>query len=255
MVGNQSDQLRVSALAYKYRTSRAFALDVDVSFNSGRTIILGPNGAGKTTLFGLCANRLRLQNGSISLHIGDRVLASSSREFRAQVGYMPQLPTFIKGLSAIEHLAYAAWLAGLDGTIARQATLAWIERVNLSAHANKLCSELSGGMQRRLAFAAASVNSPAVLLLDEPTAGLDPRERVAFREVVTSFDPESIVLISTHQIDDLDLVADRIAVLASGQFVFHGGVTEFLDHGDSGLSPLSRAESTYDLTIGRDTHR
>lgn len=252
MVGNRGDRLRVSDLTHKYRRSKAFALDVDVSFHSGRTIILGPNGAGKTTLFGLCANRLRVQRGSIALHIADRILPSSSKDFRVRVGFMPQQPTFIKGLSAIEHLAYAAWLAGLDGTAARQATSTWIERVNLSSHAGTLCSELSGGMQRRLAFAASSVNSPAVLLLDEPTAGLDPRERAAFRDVVTSFDADSIVLISTHQIDDLDLVADRIAVLASGQFVFHGGVKEFLDLGDSDGSHMSRAESAYERTISRE---
>ncbi len=104
-------------------------------------------------------------------------------------------------------------------------------------------------MQRRLGFAAASVANPTLLLLDEPIAGLDPRERSAFRTIVTSFDPAAIVLISTHQIDDLDLMADRIAVLSEGRFVFQGDVADFLDLGDQNLPPLARAESAYSSAV------
>lgn len=249
MAGRPELQLRASNISYRYRTSRALALDVDLTLRSGRTIILGPNGAGKSTLFGLCASRLRLQRGSISLQRGEQRLTSPHKHFRAQVGYMPQSPTFIKNVSAFDHLAYAAWLSGLDGAAAQKAASAWIHRVNLSAHAHKACGELSGGMQRRLAFAAASINSPAVILLDEPTAGLDPLERGAFREVVTSFDPKSIVLIATHQIDDLDLVADWIAVLSAGQIVFHDTVATFLDRTDPTLPQLARAEAAYASVI------
>lgn len=249
MDGNPQVALEVIKVTYRYRTSRALVLDVGVSFPAGRTIILGPNGAGKTTLFGLCANRLRSQSGSISLRVGDRKFDSSDKKFRASVGYMPQSPSFIRGMTAREQLIYAGWLAGLDESHAHRAAKIWMERVNLATHAEKRCTELSGGMQRRLAFASASVASPRLLLLDEPTAGLDPRERAAFRDIVTSFDPEAIVLISTHQIDDLDLMADRIAVLSEGTFVFQGDVTEFLGLGDPNLVALSRAESAYASAI------
>jgi len=249
MDGNDQDRLEVTDVAHSFRTSRAFALDVRVSFPAGRTIILGPNGAGKTTLFELCANRLRLRSGSISLRVGDSNLDSTGKDFRSHVGYMPQSPSFIRAMTARDQLVYAGWLAGLDESMAHRAAKTWMERVNLTAHANKRYSELSGGMQRRLGFAAASVANPTLLLLDEPTAGLDPRERSAFRTIVTSFDPAAIVLISTHQIDDLDLMADRIAVLAEGRVVFQGDVADFLDLGDQNLPPLARAESAYSSAV------
>ena len=251
MVGNQPNQLQVSGVTYQYRTSRANALDVDCTFDSGRTIILGPNGAGKSTLFGLCSNRLRLQLGTVTLQLRNHTLESPSRDYRAEIGAMQQSPAFIKGLTTSDFLVYAAWLAGLDLATAKKATELWLNRVNLVKQSDTRCHELSGGMQRRLAFAAASIHEPSVLLLDEPTAGLDPLERSAFREVITSFSSEAIVLIATHQIDDLDLVADKIAVLSNGHMVFHDSVTAFLSLADPALQPLAQAEAAYATVIRR----
>lgn len=255
MDGEHGAILSLAGVTFKYRTSRAPALDVDLSFQTGRTILLGPNGAGKSTLFKLCANRMRMQSGSIELRRKGRGCKSQSRPYRAQVGYMPQSPSFIHGMTVKEHLTFAAWLAGVDGREAQDAVSVWIDRVNLERQQGSLCTELSGGQQRRLAFASAGINSPSVLLLDEPTAGLDPIERGAFREVIRNYGPEAILLISTHQVDDLDLVADRVVVLASGQIMFHDDIRTFLAQAESDLPPLARAESAYAATIDQGRYR
>lgn len=249
MAGELPPELQVADVAFRYRRSRANALDVNITLRSGRTIVLGPNGAGKSTLFGLCANRLRLQQGSIALHIEGATAQSSGKIFRSHVGFMAQNPTFIGSLPAKDHLAYAAWLSGLSGSAVLNAAEEWLEHVHLTAHAEKACKELSGGMQRRLAFAAASINLPSLLLLDEPTAGLDPLERGAFRDILTSLHRDAVVVIATHQIDDIDLVADWIIVLSAGKVVFHDTVAAFLDHADPALPQLARAELAYKSVI------
>jgi len=246
-----SAYLDLREVSYRYRRSADDVLAITHTFIQGRTILLGPNGAGKSTLLQLCANRIRLQHGAISLRAEGRILQSTTQAYRASVGFMPQHPTFVRGMSVHDQLVYAGWLAGLSEANAHRQATNWLERTNLARHAGKRCSDLSGGMQRRLAFAAAAIAEPSVLLLDEPTVGLDPHERSTFREILMDYNDEAIVLISTHQIDDLDLLADEIAVLAEGRLVFSGEASAFLGLADPDLPVLARAERAYAAAIRR----
>lgn len=245
-----SAYLDLRDVQYRYRRAAENALSLSLTFSRGRTILLGPNGAGKSTLLQLCGNRLRLQHGAVSLRAEGRILQSTTQAYRASVGFMPQHPTFIRGMSVHDQLVYAGWLAGLSEANAHRQATNWLERTNLARHARKRCSDLSGGMQRRLAFAAA-IAEPPVLLLDEPTVGLDPHERSTFREILMDSNDEAIVLISTHQIDDLDVLADEIAVLAEGRLVFSGEISAFLGLADPDLPVLARAERAYAAAIRR----
>ncbi|MGC4191676.1 MAG: ATP-binding cassette domain-containing protein [Thermomicrobiales bacterium] len=236
--------LELRDLRHRYRRAADDVLSISYVFTPGRTILLGPNGAGKSTLLQLCANWIRLQHGAIWLRAEGQAIPSTTRAYRACVGFMPQHPAFIRGMSARDQLVYSGWFAGLSEADAHRQASVWLERTNLSRDAGKRCSELSGGMQRRLAFAAAAIAEPPVLLLDEPTVGLDPHERSTFREILMDYDDNAIVLISTHQIDDLDMLADEIAVLSEGELVFGGLTDVFLRLADAGLPTLARRRLT-----------
>ena len=217
---------------------------------SGRTVLLGPNGAGKTTLLGLGASALMPATGSVRM---GPVSSSSRREraaFRRSVGWMPQQVRAIAGMSCREQVAYAGWLKGLDRRAAWEAAGTALERVDLAAEAGRRTSQLSGGQQRRVGLAQVLVHRAEVLLLDEPTAGLDPGQRARFRDVLREISKDIPVVVSTHQVDDLSDLFDTVVVMDHGRLPFSGTPEAFM-----ALAPASStypAEAAYSTLVTGD---
>lgn len=213
--------------------------------DSGLTVLLGPNGAGKTTLLTLGADARSPWHGRVSV---DGLAPSDNRKrYRSQVGWMPQQSSAVPGLTCREQVAYFGWLKGLTRSDAWTGSIKALERVNMGDLGSKKTTEISGGQLRRIALAQTLIANPPVLLLDEPTAGLDPAQRVRFREILadTASDAKRTVIVSTHQIDDLDQLFNRVAIIDQGELRFEGSVTEFLQgEGNDGRGARA-AEAAY----------
>jgi len=206
------------------RYGRVHALD-QVTFEAGRGItgFLGPNGAGKTTLMRMVATVLAPDGGRLRLLGLDPNQAGDRVEIRRQLGYMPQEPGFYRNFTAFEFVDYVGILKGMSDRSRRRDEVGRVlATVELAEPAHRKIKALSGGMRRRLALAQALLGAPELLLLDEPTAGLDPQQRLRFREVVSQLPNRPIVLLSTHQTEDVVALCERVLVLAGGQVRFDG---------------------------------
>jgi ABC-2 type transport system ATP-binding protein len=209
----------------------------------GGTVILGPNGAGKTTLLSLGANALRPAAGSVQLGKLDPSRRADRVAFRRRVGWMPQQVRAIPGLTSREQVAYAGWLKGMSRTAAWADALAALDRVGLTDEVNRVTARLSGGQQRRVGLAQLLIHRAELLLLDEPTAGLDPGQRARFRDILREIGGDTQVVVSTHQVDDLSDLFDTVVVLDRGRIRFQGSVKDFMALAPAG-SPYP-AEAAY----------
>lgn len=232
----------INEVTYTYRRwTRPVLADFSYELPDGLTVLLGPNGAGKSTLLKLAAGVLHPKKGSVSL---DGTM-STTLSYRREVGWLPQHVQPIPQLTAHEYVAYAGWLKGMSTGSAHHRASAALERVNLSDSAQVKTSRLSGGQLRRLGVAAALVHDTRVLLLDEPTAGLDPQQRRSFRDILVSLAPDMKTLMSTHDIADLAEEADHVTVLHSGRILHSGPTEDFLTHTPPGTIPSRAAEGAY----------
>ncbi len=215
----------------------------------GKTVLLGPNGAGKTTLLSLGVAALKPTSGGIRI---DGLEPPSDRtRLRRSVAMMPQKIVAIPGFTAHEQVAYTAWLRGADQPSAVRAAASALSRVGLDDQADSLVSALSGGQQRRVGLAQALAWPSRVLLLDEPTAGLDPAQRSTFRTLVAGLPAEETVLVSTHQVDDLSELFDTVVVLGHGEIRFQGSPSDFLALAPAGS--VRPAEAAYVNLLGSET--
>jgi ABC-2 type transport system ATP-binding protein len=242
------------------RYGRIVALDhVDFAAGPGVTGLLGPNGAGKTTLLRIIATVLGYDTGTLSI-LGRRTPWSSEdrHAIRTRLGYQPQEPGFFQGFTVRAFLDYVAILKEIDdrGTRRREVGRV-IELVGLGEEAGRKIRRLSGGMRRRVAIAQALLGRPQLLILDEPTAGLDPEQRMRFREVVSTVATEATVLLSTHQTDDVSALCDRVAVLHRGQVRFAGtpGALAELAAGQVWLTDHPGTDATTSWRTGTGEHR
>jgi ABC-2 type transport system ATP-binding protein len=208
----------VVATGVRKRYGSKFVLDgVDLTADPGITGLLGPNGAGKTTLLRIVATVLRPDAGQLQVFGLDPSDADQRRQIRRRLGYQPQEPGFFQNFTVFAFLDYVAILKELNGRDHRRREVRRvIELVDLGAVSNRKIRKLSGGMRRRVALAQALLGRPQLLILDEPTAGLDPEQRLRFREVVSDVAAEHTVLLSTHQTDDVAALCDRVVVLHEG---------------------------------------
>ncbi|MFD0786239.1 ABC transporter ATP-binding protein [Micromonospora azadirachtae] len=217
--------------------------DLDLELGVGVHGLLGPNGAGKTTLIRVLATVLRPDQGDIRLlghHIGD---PAALRQARRQLGYLPQTFGFYPRFTVREFVEYFAWLKEMPPARIALAVDRAIERVGLLERADDRMKHLSGGMLRRAGIAQAIVNDPRLLLLDEPTAGLDPEQRVQFRTLLRELGLDTVVLVSTHLVEDVVVACTRVNLLDGGRLVFTGLPDELIaagGDGDSGDSPIER---------------
>ncbi len=199
----------------------AIAVDrVSATFAPGVYGLLGANGAGKTTLMRMVCDVLRPTSGSVLYDGVD--IAKLGSDYRDRLGYLPQDFGYYPDFSALDFMLYLASLKGIGRRTARSRSLDLLELVGLEKEAKQKIKTFSGGMKQRLGIAQAVLNEPSVLVLDEPTAGLDPKERVRFRNLIASFAQDKIVILSTHIVSDVEYVADRILVMRAGSIVLKG---------------------------------
>lgn len=188
--------------------------------------LLGANGAGKTTLMRMVCDVLRPTSGQI-LFDGDPI-ERLGESYRAHLGYLPQDFGYYPDFSASDFMRYLSILKGLSARLAKARTNELLDMVGLSSVAKQKIKTFSGGMKQRLGIAQAVLNDPAILVLDEPTAGLDPKERVRFRNLISSFAQNKIVILSTHIVSDVEYIADKILVMRDGSIVTAGTVEKIV---------------------------
>lgn len=200
---------------------------VSATLEPGVYGLLGANGAGKTTLMRMLCAILESTSGEV-LFDGQDVI-SMGADYRNVLGYLPQDFGYYPNYTAMEFLMYIAALKGIPKKIARQRAKQLLEEVGLSNVANKKVGTFSGGMKQRVGIAQALLNNPDILILDEPTAGLDPKERVRFRNLLSDYAGDKIVILSTHIVSDIEAIADEVLLMKKGRFVLQGTVSELIE--------------------------
>ena len=217
-------ELCIDRLTKQYENK--IAVDrVSLQLTNGVYGLLGANGAGKTTFMRMLCGILKPTSGTVTFDGMD----VSSEEYRAELGYLPQDFGYYPDFNGMDFLLYVASLKGLTKTEAKRKSKKLLELVSLSDVAKKKIATYSGGMKQRLGIAQALLNDPKIIILDEPTAGLDPKERVRFRNLIKELGTESIVLLSTHIVSDIEHIADTVLMMKAGQIVFNGSADEIDD--------------------------
>jgi ABC-2 type transport system ATP-binding protein len=230
------------------RFGRTRAVD-GVSLEAGPGVfgLLGPNGAGKTSLLRMMATVLPPTSGRLRLLGRDPGSYAPRREIRRRLGYLPQNLGYYPGFTVAEFVEYFALLKDMPPGQVPRAVAAAIEHVGLGDKARSKLRTLSGGMLRRAGIAQAIVNDPELLLLDEPTAGLDPEQRVTFRALLRDLGQRSTVIVSTHLVEDVGAACTEVALMDAGKMVFHGTPDELTARGEgsgaAGDAPLERGYS------------
>jgi ABC-2 type transport system ATP-binding protein len=220
-----------------------------VSLQAGPGVfgLLGPNGAGKTSLLRMLATVIQPSSGTLRLLGRDPGSYGPRREIRRRLGYLPQNLGYYPGFTVAEFVEYFALLKDMPPGRVPAAVAAAIERTGLGDKARAKLRTLSGGMLRRAGIAQAIVNEPDLLLLDEPTAGLDPQQRVSFRAMLRSFGETATVIVSTHLVEDVGAACTKVALMNQGKILFYGTPTELTARADgtdaAGDAPLERGYS------------
>ena len=201
--------------------------NMNIRITNGVYGLLGVNGAGKTTLMRMICTLLTPTSGQI-LCDGKDILKMEG-EYRNLLGYLPQEFGFYPEFSVKDYLLYIACLKGVRPVVAKKRVKELLSQVGLSKAAGKKMKKLSGGMKRRVGIAQAILNNPKILILDEPTAGLDPTERVRFRNLISELSKERIVILSTHIVSDVEYIANEIWLMKNGRLVQQGSLNDVLD--------------------------
>lgn len=197
---------------------------VSATLRPGVYGLLGANGAGKTTIMSMICGILRPSSGEIRLD--GKSISDLGGDYRARLGYLPQDFGYYPEFTALDFMEYMAALKGVDAREAHARSLQLLDRVGLAGEERRRIRTFSGGMKQRLGIAQAVLNDPDVLVLDEPTAGLDPKERVRFRNLIAGFAADKIVLLSTHIVSDVEYIADSILMMRAGSFIMQGSPAE-----------------------------
>ena len=214
-------ELSIDRLTKQYQNK--IAVDrISLRLNTGIYGLLGANGAGKTTLMRMVCGISKPTSGTITF---DGIDVSEER-YRSMLGYLPQDFGYYPEFTGEDFLLYMAALKGMRKPQARRKTVELLKLVSLHDVAKKKIKTYSGGMKQRLGIAQALLNQPKLLVLDEPTAGLDPKERVCFRDLIKDLGKDSIVLLSTHIVSDIEHIADDILMMKSGQLIYQGKWTD-----------------------------
>lgn len=217
-------EIRIEHLDKCYGKKQALK-DLNLTIGEGMYGLLGTNGAGKTTMMKILTTLTKKSGGQVTVC---GVPVERAREVRSMVGYLPQDFSMYAGMSAVEVMDYLGVLSGLTKEQRKARILPLLERVNLHNNRKTKVRAMSGGMRRRLGIAQALLHDPKVLIVDEPTAGLDPEERVRFRNLLCEVAQNRIVILSTHIVGDVEAACEQIGVLDSGELIFDGSVEELL---------------------------
>jgi ABC-2 type transport system ATP-binding protein len=251
--------VEITDLTRRFGRTQAVA-GVTLETGPGVFGLLGPNGAGKTTLLRMLATVIAPSSGRLRLLGRDPSAFGPRREIRRRLGYLPQNLGFYPGFTVVEFVEYFALLKELPPAWVPRAVAAAVEQVGLGDKARAKLRTLSGGMLRRVGIAQAIVNDPELLLLDEPTAGLDPEQRVAFRALLRDLAQRATVIVSTHLVEDVGAACSQVALMDQGELVFLGTPVELTARAEgtaaAGDAPLERGYSAVlagarSITAGR----
>ena len=199
--------------------------DISLTLKPGIYGLLGANGAGKTTLFKIICRLMDPTHGSIKFN--GKNVNQQAEAYRTNLGFLPQDFSYYPDFTGMRFMLYIAALKGLNNTVAKKRSLELLKQVGLEEMKDIKIRKYSGGMKQRLGIAQAMLNNPQILILDEPTVGLDPKERVKFRKLISSFANNKIVILSTHIVADVEYIADEIIVLKKGM-ILNKGTTDIL---------------------------
>jgi len=222
--------LTVDSVSYKYPGGHVAVSDLSLQLGPGILGLLGPNGAGKSTLMRIFATLAKPSAGTVTWNGSD--IARNPDALRVALGYLPQDFGVYAALTAREFLGFLAAVKGLPGALARERIESCLGVVGLSEVADRRVGEFSGGMRQRVGIAQALLNDPTLLIVDEPTVGLDPEERMRFRHLLTDLAGQRLVILSTHIVSDVEASATALAVMSRGQLRFHGTPEQLIAQAD-----------------------
>lgn len=211
-------ELMIDQVSKNYGNKQALT-DFSLCLKSGVLGLLGPNGAGKTTLMKILATLMRATDGKVTLD--GMNIVNNPKEIRKNLGYLPQDFGIYPNLNVIEFLEYMAAVKGLPMKLARQRIQDLLDALNLAQDAKRRIGGFSGGMKQRVGIAQALLNDPKLLIVDEPTVGLDPEERIRFRNLLANLASERIIILSTHIVSDVESIASQIAIMSEGKLLQH----------------------------------
>lgn len=219
-------RLEIEQLTKQYKKKTAVR-DLSLVLSQGVYGLLGANGAGKTTLLRMICGILKPTSGSIRCN--GQETAAMGGDYRRLLGYLPQNFGYYPNMTAERYLRYLAELKAVPPELCEQKITELLTLVELGDERKSKIKTFSGGMLRRLGIAQAMLNDPQILILDEPTAGLDPKERIRFRNLISEFSKNRIVLLSTHIVSDVEYIADKLILMKKGQIIRTGTVEEIID--------------------------
>lgn len=218
--------LRINNLSKIYGKKKALN-NFDCTFGNGVYGLLGPNGAGKTTLINIIVGILPATSGEI--FFDNQKIENTDTQFLDKLGFLPQYPRFYKNYTAYEFLKYIAALKGIPKSEQENRISNLLETVNLSDEKDKKIGSFSGGMRQRLGIAQAMLNDPSLLILDEPTAGLDPKERIRFRNLISSLSDNRTIILATHIVPDIEYIANEVILLGNGEKIAQSEPSVLMD--------------------------
>ena len=221
-------ELRIEEITKSYNQNKVYALDnVSVTMTPGVYGILGPNGAGKSTLMNIVTQNLKADTGYIFWN-GENI-DKLGNAYRSCLGYMPQQQNLYDEFTGEQFLWYISALKDLKKNVAKERIEELLTIVNLQKERHKKIKTYSGGMKQRLLIAQALLNDPEILIMDEPTAGLDPTERIRIRNFISQISKKKIVLLATHVVSDIEFIAKEIIILHNGKIVRYGEPQQLID--------------------------
>ena len=234
--------LQIKNLVKKYGDFTALN-NVSLEIDEGVTGILGANGAGKSTLLNLITDNIKRTSGSI-LH-NDREILGMGSGYRKLLGYTPQLQGIYEDFTAGQFMRYIGSLKGMKHSAVKKETNELLSIVGLKDHVSEKLGSFSGGMRQRVLLAAAMLNNPKILILDEPTAGLDPEERIRLRNHIAGLAKDRIVILTTHIVSDIEMVAEKVVLLKKGEIIRCASPNELKKEVDEKTGRQNSLEDVY----------